>query len=176
MGSLKSTQLGGIKQINRQHKLHILRKGKKSTTTWGQIKITVLVFLSASCFPIYPTTSIMTVLLQRSRSWNVVWSGHDFDQMFGTSILDWNPDPECCGRESRALCSRTASVISKHRLGNLWETWRLISPHQTPAIVVGLRLQTQTAGLLLGNVPWHSRSRSEESCLIITGDYLWAHE
>lgn len=83
-----------------------------------------------------------------------VWSGHDFDQMFGTSILDWNPFPECCGRCSKEpasnsklqICSgfNKCVLFSKHDLETLWETRMQISSDETPADVSGLNSQVSS--------------------------------
>ena len=119
--------------------------GKPRTIKRGQIQITALVFL-----PIYPTTSIMTALLQRSRSWNVwsvVWTRRWPDVRDIYSGLE--PFPRAL-RSSDALKDQRLTeglllllgcvLFWKHDLENLWETWMHICPDQ-----IGLLPHTSTA-------------------------------
>lgn len=88
-----------------------------------------------------------------------VWSGHDFDQMFRTSILDSNPFPECCGR--RSVESASDSVLktciwldicvlfSKHDSENLWE-------HECKLVLIKPRLLSSDCFLTLQQLLWRN--------------------
>lgn len=105
-------------------------------------------FLLSCLLPIYPTTSIMTVLLLRSRSWNVlsaVWIRLWPDVQDIYSGLKSFPralwSTRVRTRASEAVLKTcwwldVSDLFWKHHLRNLWETWMKISPYQTPAIVI----------------------------------------
>lgn len=111
---------------------------KKTCTFWGQANELRLrsrcLFSSLLLLPyiyvyIYPTASIMTVLLQRSRPWNVLSAV--LDQMFRGIYSGLKPFfPERCGRhsdepEAQSPARRTClcwdillSLFSKHHWKN----------------------------------------------------------
>lgn len=152
--------------------------GRMARTLYHQNEVRsrpVLVFLSAArCFPIYPTTSIMTVFQQRSRPWDVlsvVWTRlwPDVQDIY----FGLEPFPtERCGEpfwktsgsdffKTPQICSWLGVVcvlFSKHDLENLRKTR---SDH-TPADVSGLQQLN------------FFREKSCSTCTVIFYDF-WPH-
>lgn len=141
-------------------------------------------FLLSCCFPIYPTTSIMTVLLQRSRSWKCSECGLDTTltrcsgRLFWTQTLSKSAVVDALKNQLSNSVPRICWWLDicvlfwKHDLKNLWETWmQMSSSYQTSVVSSDRFLKLKQL-----DYPWRSHypERGIVFCFIYYMSYhLW---